>query len=124
MMAKLTDVRRRFPLEDAGVYAEAYASAALAGEVGALVYGLRVAAGLGQAGLAERMGIDEDEVLRAEEGDPSLTIAFLDGVARAAGVQVRVAGPAGGVEVVLGRSIPPRAPQPPTPQPSTPQPEA
>lgn len=111
-MAKLSDVRRRFPPQDAAVYAEAYATAALAGELGEFVYGLRVAAGLSEAELAARLGIDSDEVVRAEEGDASLTVAYLDGVARAAGVQLRVAAPAGGLEVVLGASseTPPASP--------------
>ena len=111
-MAKLSDVRRRFPPGDAEVYARAYAAAELAGALGAFVHGLRVSAGLSEAELARRMGIDEEEVLRAEEGDASLTVAFLDGVARAVEARVRMAA-AGGVEVVLGAGGPPPFPLPP-----------
>jgi transposase-like protein len=115
-MAKLSDVRRRFPPEDSEAYVRAYAEAELAGALGALVHGLRVSRGFSVAELARRMGIDKEEVLRAEEGDASLTVAFLDGVARAAGARVRMAASDGGVEVVLGASGPPRPSLPPPPQ--------
>lgn len=87
-MAKLRDVRRRFPPDDADLYASAYAQAELAGEIGALVHELRVAAHLSAAELGARLGVDEDQVLFAEEGDPRLTVAFLDGVARAVGLRL------------------------------------
>jgi len=101
-VTKLSDVRRRFPPEDASAYGRAYEEAALAEELAALVHNLRVTAGLSEAELAARMGIDEDEVLRAEEGDPMLTVAFLDGVARTAGLRVRIAPTAGTLELVPG----------------------
>ncbi|MGH8989064.1 MAG: helix-turn-helix domain-containing protein [Acidimicrobiales bacterium] len=90
-MARLRDVRRWTSPEDPEVYSKAYAEAELAEDLGTLVHDLRVAAGLGRAELAVRMGVGEDEVLRAEEGDASLGIAFYDGVARA--VAVRQPGP-------------------------------
>ncbi len=86
-MATLREVRRRFPPEDAQAYAEAYAAAELAEDLGTLVHDLRVAAGLSRAELATRMGTHEDVVLRAEEGDSSLGVAFFDRVARAVGVR-------------------------------------
>ena len=107
-MAKLSDVRRRFPPEDAEAYAEAYAEAELAERIGELVHGLRVAGHLGAGDLAARAGVDEDVLLRAEEGDASITVEFLDRLARAAGVQVTLV--AGAVEVALGAEPPAAAP--------------
>ncbi|MDA8309116.1 MAG: hypothetical protein M0Z46_00585 [Actinomycetota bacterium] len=112
MTVELSDLRRRFPPEDADAYALAYAEAALAEELGTLVHGLRVTAHLDVPGLAARMEVDEEEVLRAEEGDPSLSFAFVDRLARAVGAQVTVT--AGGRDFVLG------APQLPPPAASAP----
>jgi ribosome-binding protein aMBF1 (putative translation factor) len=125
MMAKLSDLRRRFPPDDAGAYAAAYAEAGLAASLGELVRALRCAAGLGVAELAASMGVDEDAVVRAEEGDASLTVAFVDRVARAVGLRVEMTvragstatatatGAAGTPVVVLGA---PGSPAPPRPQ--------
>jgi ribosome-binding protein aMBF1 (putative translation factor) len=110
-MAKLSDVRRRFPPEDAAAYERAYAEAELAEDLGTFVYSLRVAADLSEAELAARMGVDEDDVLRAEEGDAALTVAFVDAVARAVGVRVRMTATAV-LEVTLGGSDPPPPPPP------------
>lgn len=110
-MAKLGDVRRRFPPEDPAAYEKAYEEAKLAEELGTLVYSLRAAAGLSEAELAARMGIDEDEVVRAEEGDASLTVAFLDGVAGAVDLPAGIALKAGSLEVTL-EPPEPAAPQP------------
>lgn len=104
-MAKLSDVRRRFPPEDADAYDSAYAEATLAGELGAMLHAMRVAAGVDERELAARMGIDADEVARAEEGDPTTTVAYLDGVARALGSQVVVT--SGETGVTLGRAAAP-----------------
>lgn len=113
-MAKLRDVRRRFPPEDAAAYEAAYAEAELAEDLGAFVYSLRVAADLGTAEVAARMGVDEDEVLRAEEGDASVTVAFLDGVARAVGARVKITATAV-LEVTLGTHDPAPPRRPPAP---------
>jgi transcriptional regulator with XRE-family HTH domain len=108
-MAKLSDVRRRFPTGDAAAYAAAYAEAELAAAVGTLLHGLRTAAGIDPAELSARCGLDEDEILRAEEADVHLTVGHLDRVARALGVPVAVMG--GGFRIVLG--VP--EPTPPSP---------
>jgi transcriptional regulator with XRE-family HTH domain len=102
MMAKLSEVRRRFPPEDAEAYVKAYAEAEFAERLGALAHALRASAHLDAPQLATRMGVEEDEVLRAEEGEASTTVAYLDRVARAVGIPVLIA--AAGVEVVLGQS--------------------
>ncbi|MGC8470915.1 MAG: helix-turn-helix domain-containing protein [Acidimicrobiales bacterium] len=99
-MARLSDVRCWFPPEDASVYADAYAEAELAERLGTLVQELRKAACLDVAEMAARTGVHEDELGRAEEGDASVTLGFLDRLAREAGVRVTLAG--AGVEVVLG----------------------
>ncbi len=109
MTAKLREVRRRFPPEDASAYASAYAEAALAERLGTLVHRLRVGARMDVAELAARMGVEEDEVLLAEEGDASLTLAYLDRLARAVGSPVTVS--AAEVGVVLGS--PATSPPPP-----------
>ncbi|MDA8075396.1 MAG: helix-turn-helix transcriptional regulator [Actinomycetota bacterium] len=103
-MARLSDVRRWFPPEDASMYAAAYAEAELAERLGTLVQALRKAACLDAAELAARTGVHEDELGRAEEGDASMTLGLLDRLAREAGVQVTLAG--AGVEVVLGAVAP------------------
>lgn len=103
-MAKLDEVRRRFPPEDPDAYAAAYAEAVLAEQLAALVHGLRVSAGLDQDELAARMGVDEAEIARVEEGDASVTFGFLDRLGRAAGIRLTVTG--GTVDVVLGAPAP------------------
>ena len=113
MTAKLSDVRRRFPPEDAAAYERAYAEAELAEDLGTFVYSLRVAAELTEAELAARMGVDEDDVLCAEEGDGALTVAFVDSVARAVGVRVRMTATAV-LEVTFGAQDP-GPQQPPSP---------
>jgi Helix-turn-helix domain len=112
-MAKLSDVRRRFPPDDAQAYARAYSAAVLAEELGALLYGLRTSANLSEAELASRLGVDEDQVVRAEEGDAELTVAYVDAVVRAVASQVRLTVMTGDLEVVLG------APPPAPPSPAT-----
>jgi ribosome-binding protein aMBF1 (putative translation factor) len=109
-MARLSDVRHRFPPDDAGAYAAAYAEAELAERVGTLVHALRSASGLDAAGLAARIGADDDEIVRAEEGDASVTVGLLDRLARAAGVRLTLSSVA--LEIVLGEATP--APVPPT----------
>lgn len=99
-MAKLSDVRRRFPPEDADAYATSYADADLAARLGELAHRLRSSSGLSEHDLAARMGVDADDVLRVEEGDAAATLAFLDRLGRALGVRLAVSG--GGVEVVFG----------------------
>ncbi|HVC15123.1 MAG TPA: helix-turn-helix transcriptional regulator [Acidimicrobiales bacterium] len=99
-MAKLDDVRRRFPPRDAAAYEAAYADAVRADRLAVLVHRVRVAARLGEGELAARMGVDEDAIVRAEEGDPSVTVAYLDRLARATGVRMTVT--AGDETVVLG----------------------
>jgi len=86
------------------MYAAAYAEAELAARLGALVQELRKAACLDAAEVAARAGVDEDELGRAEEGDASITLGFLDRLARGAGVRVTLAG--AGVQVVLGAIAP------------------
>ncbi|MHB1554543.1 MAG: helix-turn-helix domain-containing protein [Acidimicrobiales bacterium] len=103
-MAKLSDVRRWFPPEDASMYAAAYAEAELAERLGVLVQELRKAAGLDAAELAACTGVNEDDLVRAEEGDASIAVGFLDRLAREARVRVTLAG--AGVEVVLGAAAP------------------
>lgn len=105
-MAKLRDVRRWFPPEDASMYAAAYAEAELAERLGALVVELRRAARLDVSELAARMGVREDDLVRAEEGDATMAVGFLDRLAREAGVRVALEGV--GVEVILG-AVPPAA---------------
>jgi ribosome-binding protein aMBF1 (putative translation factor) len=113
-MATLRDVRRMFPPEDAEAYARAYAIAGVVGDLGALLHARRVAAGLSVAELARRMGVDEEEIRRAEEGDASLTVALAGGVARATRARVRRTVSAGDHNVaVLGTSGPPPPPSPP-----------
>ena len=99
-MARLIDVRRWFPPEDASQYAAAYEEAVLAEKLGMLVHELARIAGVAEAELAARTGVSEDELTRAEEGDASTTVAFLDRLARAAGVRLTLAG--GEVVVALG----------------------
>ena len=103
-MARLVDVRRLFPPQDASQYAAAYAEAELAEKLATLVHGLARSAGFTEAELAARTGLSEDELARAEEGDASITVGFLDRLARAAGVRLTLAG--GGVVVVLGVAPP------------------
>ena len=87
-MAKLDDLRRRFPPDDAREHAAAYEEAACAERVGALVHDLRTAAGLDEDEVGARAGVDADEVLRVEEGDPALTLGTLRRVAGALGVRL------------------------------------
>jgi ribosome-binding protein aMBF1 (putative translation factor) len=101
-MAKLSDVRRRFPPDDADAYAAAYTEAQLAENLAVLVQGLRLSAGLSEAELAARMGVGEAEVQRAEEGDASLPVVFLHRLGRALGARLTMT--AGDVQVVLGTS--------------------
>ncbi len=103
-MAKLRDVRRRFPPEDPDAYTAAYADATLAGELGELLHDLRVEAGLSEGELAARTGVDEDEVVRAEEGGSPVSVAYLDRVARALGRPMAVV--AGDAEIPLGADAP------------------
>lgn len=85
---KLDDLRRRIPVEDRAAYDAAYAEATAAGRLGDAVHRLREAAGLSEAALAERVGVGEEEIAAAEEGDPSVTVAFVAQLARALGVPV------------------------------------
>jgi hypothetical protein len=100
MMVRLDELRRKFPPEDGAAYARAYAEAVLAERLGTLVHDIRVEADLEPSALAALMDVDEAEILRAEEGDASLSFLFLDRLARAAGSRVTVT--AGGDELVLG----------------------
>ncbi len=111
-MATLREVRRMFPPEDAEAYARAYTIAGVVGDLGALLHARRVAAGLSVGELARRMGVDEEEVRRAEEGDASLTVALAAGVARATRARVRRR-VSGGDDAVFGTSGPPPPPVPP-----------
>jgi ribosome-binding protein aMBF1 (putative translation factor) len=99
-MAKLSDVRRRFPPDDADAYAAAYTEAELAENLALLVQGLRLSAGLSEAELAARMGVGEAEIQRAEEGDASVSVVFLHRLGRAVGVRLTMT--SGDVQVVLG----------------------
>lgn len=101
-MAKLSDVRRRFPPDDADAYAAAYTEAELAENLAVLVQGLRLSAGLSQAELAARMGVEEEEIQRAEEGDASISLEFLHRLGRAVGARLTMT--SGDVQVVLGTS--------------------
>ena len=85
-MAKLDDMRRRFPVVDRDAYERAYAEAELAARLGELVHHLRTEAGLTQRALGERMGESEEEVAHVEEGGPGVTLEFLDRLGRALGV--------------------------------------
>lgn len=87
----LDDLRRRMPVEDRAGYDAAYAEATAATRLGGAVHRLRTAAGLSEAALASRMGVDAAEVGRAEEGDPTIPVAFLFHLARALGVPLGVA---------------------------------
>lgn len=86
----LDDLRRHVPVEDPAAYADAYAEATIAGSLGVALHRLRVEAGLSAGALAERLGVDEDAVERAEEGDPALTVAFVARVARVLGAPLTV----------------------------------
>lgn len=119
-MAKLSEVRRRFPPGDAAVYAAAYAEAEVAERLGTLLHLLRVAAGVDVAELAARLGVDEEEVLRAEEGGGGITLGYLDRVAVAVGVPTTVT--SDHLAAVLEASAtpppdPPGSAPPPTPPP-------
>ena len=85
---KLDDMRRRFGGSEHAEYEAAYAEAERAGRLGELAYALRAAAGLSRAELAARMGVSEDQVARAEEGDPALGADVFDRLGRALGVGV------------------------------------
>jgi ribosome-binding protein aMBF1 (putative translation factor) len=100
MTIELDELRRRFPPQDPAGYAKAYTEALVAEQMGALVHALRVDAQLEVCELAARLGVDEDEILRVEEGDTTLSVAFVDELARAVGARVSVA--TAGQEVVLG----------------------
>lgn len=80
---RLEDVRRRIGGSGGAEYEAAYAEAERAERLGEAAYRLRAAAGLSQAELAARMGVVEDQVARAEEGDPALGSDFFDRLVRA-----------------------------------------
>jgi transcriptional regulator with XRE-family HTH domain len=101
-MAKLHDVRRRFPVEDRAAYEAAYAEAELAARVGEFLHRLRTGAGLTSADLAARMGLDEDVIDEVEEGCGSLSIDFFDRLCRALGGRVTLR--VGDEELELDRS--------------------
>lgn len=72
----LHEMRARIPVGDRAVYEAAYADAALSSRIGETVFALRTAAGMGEAELALRMGVEAEEVVEAEEGAP-VDVAFL-----------------------------------------------
>lgn len=98
----LDDLRRRIPVEDQESYDTAYAEALAAERLGDLVHRLREAAGLPEAALAARMGVDVSEVERAEEGDPATALAFFLRYAWALGVSFTVA--LGDAAVEIGKA--------------------
>lgn len=75
-MARLADVRRRFPVGDRAAYDEAYTAAELAGRLGERLHRARTDAGLTAAELAVRLGVGPEDVERAEEGGPPCSDAF------------------------------------------------
>ena len=92
-MAKLTlgQLRAKYPPEDQHEYDQAYAAAALAGELAELVYNLRDQAGLTQAELAKRMGTTQSSIARIDSGGSLPTVEMLARLARAIGISLRLA---------------------------------
>ena len=90
-MANLNDVRKQHPVRDQAVYDRAYAEADIAGRLAEVVYRLRTTARLTQSELARRMGTTQSAVARVEGGGSTPTLALLDRVGRAVGVEIVLA---------------------------------
>jgi ribosome-binding protein aMBF1 (putative translation factor) len=84
-MTRLSEVRRRHPVEDQDEYDRAYAEADLAGQLAEVVYTLRTAAGMTQTELARRMGTTQSSIARVETAGGTPTLDLLDRVGRATG---------------------------------------
>ena len=102
-MANITldELRAKYPPGDRKEYDRAYATAALAGQLAALVYTLRSGAGLTQTELARRMGTTQSSIARIESGGSLPTLDMLARLAHATGSPLRIAAP-GITDIDLG----------------------